>query len=112
MGPLQVLWRILGPTVHRGIAVIDVCWFVWVTLGLWLTWIVDTPGITIVYLVVEQARDIVVTEMPACSVDSVDILGSRVLPVPLMSVGSVGPVGSVVAVVSVGSVVSNCLNRV
>ena len=46
-----------------------------------------------------------VTEIPACFVFSVDILGSRVLPVPLVSVD---PVDSVA---SVGSVVSSCLGR-
>ena len=66
-------------------------------------------GITIVSLVLEQAKDTVVTEIPAWSVDSVGILESCVLLVPLVSVGPVDSVVSVVAVASVGSVVSNCL---
>ena len=59
-----------------------------------------------VCLALEQARGTVVTVIPAWSVDSVGIPGSRVLPVPLVSAG---PVVSVVAVVFVESVVSSCL---
>ena len=99
-GPLQVLWRILGPRVHRGISAAGVGWFVLVTLGLWLTLILGSLGITMVCLALEQVRGTVVTVIPAWSVDSVGFLGSRVLPVPPVPVGSV---------VSVESVVSSCL---
>ena len=79
-----------------------------VTLGLWFTWILSSLEITMVSLVLGQATDIVVTVIPAWSVGPVGILGSRVLPVPPVSVGPVVPVVSVVAMVSVGSVVSSC----
>ena len=59
-----------------------------------------------VYLALEQAKGNVVTVIPAWSVVSVNILGSRVLPVPPVSAG---PVLSVVAVVFVESEVSSCL---
>ena len=108
LGPLRVLWYILGPRVHQGIAATGVGWFVLVTLGLWSTWILGSLGITMVYLALEQVKGTVVTVIPAWSVDSVGILESRVLPVPLVSVGSVV---SVVAVVSVEPVVSNFLDR-
>ena len=70
-----------------------------------------------VSLVLEQARGTVVTEIPAWSVDTVNILVSRVLLVPPVSVSSVdlvmsvGSVVTVVAVVSVESVVSSYLGR-
>ena len=65
LGPLQVLWHILGPRVHRGIAATGVGWFVLVTLGLWSTWILGSSGITMVSLALEWARGTVVTEIPA-----------------------------------------------
>ena len=82
-----------------------------------------------VLLVLEQARGILMIEIPAWSMDSLGILESRVLAVPPVSVDSVDSVVSVVAVVSVvsvefvvsvvtvismisvESVVSNCLDR-
>ena len=116
--PLRVLWHILGPRVHQGIAVTGVGWSVLVTLGLWLTLILVSLEITVVYLVLEQVTDAVAIVIPALSVDSVGILGSRVPLVPPVSVSSVvsvaavvsvGSVVSVTAVVSVDSVVSSCL---
>ena len=65
VGPLRVLWHILGPKVHRGIAVTSVGWFVLVTLGLWLTWISGSLGITMVCLALEQVRGTVVAVIPA-----------------------------------------------
>ena len=65
LGPLRVLWRILGPRVHLGIAVIDAGWFVLVNLGLWLTLILGSLGITMVSPVLEQVRGTVVTVIPA-----------------------------------------------
>ena len=106
VGPLRVLWHIWDPRVRRDTAAAGVGWFVLVTLGLWSTWILGSLGITMVYLALEQVKGTVVTVIPAWSVDSVNILGSRVLPVPLVSVDSVV---SVVAVMSVESVVSSCL---
>ena len=108
LGPLQVLWYILGPRVHRDIAVTGAGWFVSATPGLWLIWILRSLGIIMVYLVLEQVEGTVVNVIPAWSLDSVGILGSRVFLVPLVSVGSVV---SVVAAVSVESVVSNFLGR-
>ena len=106
LGPPQVLWRIWGPRVHQGIVVTGAGWFVLVTPGLWLTWILASLEITMVYLVLEQVTGTVVTVIPSLSVDSVGILESRVPLVPPVSVGSVV---SVAAVVSVGSAVSSCL---
>ena len=107
-GPLRVLWCTLVPRAHRGIFVVDVDLFVSGNLDLWLTWISETLVRTMVLVVLEPARSTVVTVILVWSVDSVDILGSWVLPVPLVSVDSVDPVVSVVAVVSVESVVSSC----
>ena len=106
--PLRVLWHILGPRVHQGIAVTGVGWSVLVTLGLWSTWILGSLGITMVYLALEQVKGTVVTVIPAWSVDSVGILEFWALLVPLVSAGSVV---SVVGVVSMESVVSNFLGR-
>ena len=50
-------------------------------------------------LALVPAMDTVVTVVPVESVGSASVFGSRVLPVPLVSVGSV---------VSVVAVVSNC----
>ena len=89
LSPLRVLWHILDPRVHRGIAATDVDWSVLVILGLWLTWILGNLGITMVCLALEQVRGTVVTVIPALSVGSVGILESRALLVPLRSVDSV-----------------------
>ena len=105
LGPLQVLWYILGPRVHRGIAATSVGWFVLVTLGLWLTWILGNLGITTVCLVLEQVTGTVVTVIPVWSVDSVGVLGSRVLSVPLVSMGSVVSVAVVVCSMMCGGCV-------
>ena len=64
VGPLRVLWHILGPRVHPGIVVTSIGWSVLVTLGLWLTWILGNLEITTVFLVLAQAKDTVVTEIP------------------------------------------------
>lgn len=64
-----------------------------------------------VSLVLEQAKDTEVTEIPAWSVSSVDIPGSRVLLISPVSVDSVDAVMSVVVMKFVSSEVSNCLGR-
>ena len=105
VGPFQVLWRIWYPRVHQGIVVTDLGWPVSRSLGLWLKRMLDSLGIVMVSLVLAQVKGTVVPGISAWSVDAVGTLESRVLPVPLVSVGSVDPM---VSLVSVGSAVSNC----
>ena len=101
----------MRPRVCRGIFVDDVDWFVSGSLGPWLTWTSSNLGTTMVSLVLEQTKGTVVTVIPVWTVDSVGVLESRVLPVPLVSVGPVDSGVYVVVVVSVESVASNYSSR-